>query len=95
MTSPVDAWPWPVRFSSVSSGVRESLGGRYGVRAGAGSGVRARPWVGGRHRRMRRGGGAGGAAAPPPNSGKQWVKFGQSKKKNSARESYKLTPLEC
>ena len=49
------------------------------------------------------GGGAGGAAAPPPqiransgwNSGKQWVKFGQSKKKKSARESYKLTPLEC
>ena len=45
------------------------------------------------HRRMRRGG--AGGAAPPPNSGKQWVKFGQSKKKKSARESYKLTPLEC
>ena len=29
------------------------------------------------------------------NSGKQWVKFWQSKKKKSARESYKLTPLEC
>ena len=41
------------------------------------------------------GGGGGGGAAPPQNSGKQWVKFGQSKKKKSARESYKLTPLEC
>ena len=57
------------------------------------------------HRRMRRGGGRGGSCPPPPkkkiransggNSGKQWGKFGQSKKKKSARESYKLTPLEC
>ena len=53
------------------------------------------------HRRMRRGG-RGGSCPPPQiransgwNSGKQWVKFGQSKKKKSARESYKLTPLEC
>ena len=47
------------------------------------------------HRRMRRGGGQGGRCPPQKNSGKQWVKFGQSKKKKSARESYKLTPLEC
>ena len=44
------------------------------------------------------GGGAGGGRQLPPqiransgwNSGKQWVKFGQSKKKKSVRESYKL-----
>ena len=48
------------------------------------------------------GGGGQGGQLPPQiransgwNSGKQWGKFGQSKKKKSARESYKLTPLEC
>ena len=50
---------------------------------------------------MRRGGGQGGGSCPPKfgqtvgEIRAEWVKYGQSKKKKSARESYKLTPLEC
>ena len=40
-----------------------------------------------RHRRMRRG--AGGAAAPP-NSGKQWVKFGQTVGEIRAKQEEKI-----
>ena len=37
---------------------------------------------------MRRG--AGGAAAPPPNSGKQWVKFGQTVGEIRAKQEEKI-----
>ena len=39
------------------------------------------------HRRMRRG---GGGAAAPPNSGKQWVKFGQTVGEIWAKQEEKI-----